>query len=642
MRSLPPPPSTETLAEARTSGPGGGPRRKLRTPVAEDESPQNGGGAEPRLFAQRILAVPCGHTPLAGRQGGRRTRRSPERVLREEHRLAAPILSERRLRPLLPRGRLPRGTASEGAPPPTASEGAAGGGAGSGPKPEPEPQPRWRFPMELSPHVRARMDAAMSQSGRGKIGRAFLWDPATDGSCVGVTQPPEFRGLWMTEYKRENEPSMHLGPYTEKIARRVRDLLALKLSFLKGEDVRLLFPLSDYEPTLQTVYETPEKPFLLSLMAQVPPPQEKSTSGRTKFRGVSMMNHPGASKRSPYVTYLRCSPQKVVNLGRFNEASAAARAFDMAVLRLRGTTASINFPVEDYEADLPYLMSLPMDVLVKELQGGLAPQATSRYKGVHKCLKTGLWRPFLETAVRNLTIREPPGSSVVVNRQSLGCWEDETHAARAHDLAEIMVKGVRATCNFPAEDYSVEFLRLSTMTLEELLADLRSTALSFRSPEPPTARPARKSRAQKPASALAAAPAPVPAAAPAPAQVPAAAPAPAPAVVPAPDPAAKLSGSALVALASECRKRQRAEGFRYPNGAYSPVGVPSSPEEDGSAGRHGSAPSASARRQLRTVEAEVEALVQEVARGELPLPRPVASTGAPFKIREYFSMDETA
>ena len=205
-----------------------------------------------------------------------------------------------------------------------------------------------------------------------------------------------------------------------------------------------------------------------------------------------------------------------------------------------------------------------------------------------------------------------------------------------------MVKGVRATCNFPAEDYSVEFLRLSTMTLEELLADLRSTALSFRSPEPPTARPARKSRAQKPASALAAAPAPVPAAAPAPAQVPAAAPAPAPAVVPAPDPAAKLSGSALVALASECRKRQRAEGFRYPNGAYSPVGVPSSPEEDGSAGRHGSAPSASARRQLRTVEAEAEALVQEVARGELPLPRPVASTGAPFKIREYFSMDETA
>ena len=71
--------------------------------------------------------------------------------------------------------------------------------------------------------------------------------------------------------------------------------MALKLSFLKGEDVRLLFPLSDYEPTLQTVYETPEKPFLLSLMAQVPPPQEKSTSGRTKFRGVSMMNHPGAS-----------------------------------------------------------------------------------------------------------------------------------------------------------------------------------------------------------------------------------------------------------------------------------------------------------------------------------------------------------
>jgi len=112
--------------------------------------------------------------------------------------------------------------------------------------------------------VRARMDAAMSQSGRGKIGRAFLWDPATDGSCVGATQPPEFRGLWMTEYKRDNEPSIDLGPYTEKIARRVRDLLALKLSFLKGEDVRLLFPLSDYEPTLQTVYETPEKPFLLS------------------------------------------------------------------------------------------------------------------------------------------------------------------------------------------------------------------------------------------------------------------------------------------------------------------------------------------------------------------------------------------
>ena len=614
MRSGPPPPSAETLAEARMNGPGGGPRRKLRAPVAEADPPQTGRGVDVSTFAVRnMLAVQYSHSPLAGRQASRRTRRSPERVLREQCPPAMPVPAT--------------------AEPPTASVGAAGAGASGGPQPKPQLSSE-QLPMELSPTVRALMEAAMSQAGHGKIGRAFLWDCKAEGRFIGVTQPPEFLGLWMAEYKHEKEPSINLGPFTEKIARRARDLLALKMSFLQGGDVELNFPLADYEPTLATVYATPEKPFLRSLRAQISQPHVKATSGRTKFRGVSMMKD---SKRSPYVAYLRCSPQKVCNLGRFNEATAAARAFDMAVLRLRGTSATMNFPVEDYEADLNYLMSLPMDVLVKELQGGLSPQVTSQYKGVTKCLKTGLWCPHLEQTIPHTY----PGFPIVT-RLKLGCWESEIHAARAHDLAEIMVNGVRASSNFPVEDYSVEFLRLSTMRLEELLADLRASSQSFRMPSGSSR--GRKIRAPVLAPAPPPAPGPVLAAAPglALAPAPAAVPAPAPtlslAPVPAPAAAANPSIAALSTLASECRKRLRVEGGRAPK-------APPSSEENGWAGRQSSGPSAAAQRQLRTVEAEVEALIQEVTRGEAApavgaAPRPAAKKEAPFKIRDYFSTNE--
>lgn len=612
MRSAPPPPSAETLAEARMSGPGSGPRRKLRAPVAEAAPLQTGRGIDKSTFAVRNMpAVQFGHSPLVGRQASRRTRQSPERVVREECPPPVPIPAK--------------------AGPPTASAGAAAAGASSEPKPKPQPSSE-KLPMKLCPTTRAQMEAAMAQAGCGKIGRAFLWDCKAEGRFIGVTQPSEFLGLWMAEYKREKEPSIDLGPFTEKVARRTRDLLALKMSFLQGEDVQLNFPLADYEPTLATVFSTPEKPFLRSLMAQVPPFQAKANSGRTKYRGVSMMKD---SKRSPYVAYLRCSPQKVCNLGRFNEATAAARAFDMAVLRLRGTSASMNFPAEDYEADLNYLMSLPMDVLVKELQGGLSPQVSSQYKGVTKCLKTGLWRPHLEK-----TSPHPLPGHPIVTRVKLGCWESEIHAARAHDLAEIMLKGVRATCNFPVEDYSVEFLRLSTMTMEELVADLQASSLSFRMPSASST--GRKTRAPVQPPALTPAPVPVPASIPSPAPAPAAVPAPAP--TPAPAAPAVPSTAALTALASECRKRQRVEGGRGPRGAPSPE---KERKMNGWAGRQSSGPSAAAQRQLRTVEAEVEALIQEVARGEVApavrgVPRPAAKGDAPFKIRNYFSMNEAA
>ena len=65
-------------------------------------------------------------------------------------------------------------------------------------------------------------------------------------------------------------------------------------------------------------------------------------------------------------------------------------------------------------------------------------------------------------------------------RQELGFWEDDIHAARAHDLAAILVEGLQAQTNFPVADYSVEFPSLSRMTLGELAVHLQQLSESFR------------------------------------------------------------------------------------------------------------------------------------------------------------------
>ena len=342
--------------------------------------------------------------------------------------------------------------------------------------------------MGLNPQVHMQLVAAMRKAGAGEIGQAFQWNHAAEKRYLGVVKLPKPPVRWIVEYPSQTGPRLSIGLFgVEQLAARVRDFVAIKISYLRGHDVQLNFPLSSYAHSLLTIFYTPEDLFLQSLNHVIEAPALRE-SGFTQWRGVSLTRD---SRRSAFVAYLRCSSRKVQNLGRFRDVRSAARAFDMACMRLRGQSARTNFPKEDYMIDMPYISSLSMDALVKELKLGLSPQVSSSFLGVSQCSKTGLWRSQLEIFMRLQpeTVPGQPGNTAphhntvvgkVPVRQDLGLWEDDIHAARAHDMAAILVQGLQAKSNFPVADYSVEFPILSKMALGELAVQLQRLSESFR------------------------------------------------------------------------------------------------------------------------------------------------------------------
>ena len=453
------PPSAETLADTRSSTPGGGPRRKFRPPMACYREENGASERPPPAPTPDVLVLDFGRAPQAARQACRRTFRNPERVEREGlvHDVAMfppKIIKGSRLR-------------KKFSAPPRSAEPTRGSPDGE--------------PMELSPQVHMQLVAAMQEAGTGEVGQAFLHDFSVQKRYQGVVKLPKPPARWIVEYPSQKGLRLSIGLFdSELLAARVRDLVAIKISYLRGLDVQLNFQLSSYFPSLLTIFAAPEAPFLQSLKKITTMVPSSLKSGNTQWRGVSLTRD---SKRSAFVAYLRCSSRKVQNLGRFLDVRSAARAFDMACLRLRGlSSARTNFPKEDYMMDMPYITSLSMDALVKELQLGLSPQVTSSFLGVSLCSKTGLWRSQVENlvSVQPEAVSGHPDTHGVTVRQELGFWEDDIHAARAHDLAAILVEGLQAQTNFPVADYSVEFPSLSRMTLGELAVHLQQLSESFR------------------------------------------------------------------------------------------------------------------------------------------------------------------
>ncbi|KAI3705171.1 hypothetical protein L1987_75404 [Smallanthus sonchifolius] len=145
------------------------------------------------------------------------------------------------------------------------------------------------------------------------------------------------------------------------------------------------------------------------------------------------------SKSSPYrgVTFYRRTGRweshiwdcgKQLYLGGFDTSYAAARAYDQAAIKFRGTDADINFDLSNYEDDMAQ-MNLSKEEFIHALrrQSGGFSRGTSKYRGV--------------TLHKSGRCEAQMGPLLGKKCVYLGLVDNDAEAARAYDKAAVNCNG---------------------------------------------------------------------------------------------------------------------------------------------------------------------------------------------------------
>ncbi|XP_010922928.1 ethylene-responsive transcription factor WRI1 isoform X1 [Elaeis guineensis] len=131
-----------------------------------------------------------------------------------------------------------------------------------------------------------------------------------------------------------------------------------------------------------------------------------------------------------------------VYLGAFTDELDAARAHDLAALKLWGPETILNFPVEMYREEYKEMQTMSKEEVlasVRRRSNGFA-RGTSKYRGVARHHKNGRWEARLSQDV---------GCKYIY----LGTYATQEEAAQAYDLAALVHKGPNIVTNFASSVY---------------------------------------------------------------------------------------------------------------------------------------------------------------------------------------------
>ncbi|XP_040936168.1 AP2-like ethylene-responsive transcription factor AIL5 isoform X3 [Gossypium hirsutum] len=164
--------------------------------------------------------------------------------------------------------------------------------------------------------------------------------------------------------------------------------------------------------------------------------QEPRTFGETSsiYRGVSRYT-------CRYEAFLwdnsdQGQKSRTVYIGGYDDEESAARAYDIAALKLWGEAAPLNFPISNYEKELEEMKSYSKSEYLHHLRRkskGFSKGA-SNYRGVSRNSDFKKWQARI-------------GKGKEMKGIYLGTFDTEEEAARAYDVAAIRLKDDDCSAN---------------------------------------------------------------------------------------------------------------------------------------------------------------------------------------------------
>ncbi|GMH36334.1 hypothetical protein BSKO_04202 [Bryopsis sp. KO-2023] len=170
--------------------------------------------------------------------------------------------------------------------------------------------------------------------------------------------------IWIKDIGRQ----VYLGGYEiEEHAAEAYDVAALKC---KGRRVKTNFEITRYADLLKCMDSISLEELIMAVRRQ----SQGFSRGTSSYRGVT--HHPSGRWESR----IGIPGSKHIYLGLYDDEKEAARQYDRALVRLRGTAAATNFALSDYREELAEYHQMQQAVLLRDASAEAAMRSGPNFE----------------------------------------------------------------------------------------------------------------------------------------------------------------------------------------------------------------------------------------------------------------------